>query len=173
MMSKIGGSRGMDYFFEDYHFCITLTVLGAAVDVRLDIHDLSLKQRLQTIQMRLDETSAEDALIQAQLRMRQWLRYRQHNKALPSSVADIKALLTDKAEREEHLYQQLVDAESEDARIECFYRMQQSIESTVLRVVRAMARLPARERDQLYEQEPNLVAEMLSYDVGATSQRQR
>lgn len=164
----------MDYFFEDYHFCISLQpqdslTHSATMHITLEIHHLARKQHLQTIQFELENTSAAEALIAAQRRMRQWLRYRQPTTPQPSTLADVQSLLRDKTLREEALYQQLMDADSEDARIECFYRMKQAMEQDTLRLVRTMSRLHARERDALFEQEPNLVAEMLHYDVDSVT----
>jgi cob(I)alamin adenosyltransferase len=155
----------MDYFFEDYHFCIDLQQQADAVEIRLDIHNVKHKQKLQTLQWRIEQASLADALTQAQLRMRKWLSYRHNVRISPSSLDEIKQLLADKASVEEQLYQQCVDAVSEDLRIESFYRVQQHVENAVLRLARALARLPEREREHLFEQDANLMADMLTYDV--------
>jgi hypothetical protein len=159
----------VDYFFEDYHFAVDLAVHADAISACIQIHDVKQARRVQTLSLKVEGTNVTQAREKVLLRMREWIRRRRPPRLMPTTVEELQALVQHKSELEEELYQELMDAEGEDYRIECFYRIQRMVETQTLLVARAFTLLPHRERDRFWELDPSLMAELMSYDIQSAS----
>jgi hypothetical protein len=159
----------VDYFFEDYHFAVDLAVHADAISACIQIHDVKQARRLQTLSLKIDGTNIVVAREKVLLRMREWIRRRSPPRSTPTTVEDLQAIVQRKAELEEDLYQALIDAQSEDYRIECFYRIQRTVEAQTLLVAQALHLLPHRERDRFWALDPSLMAELMRYDIQSSS----
>lgn len=155
----------MDYFFEDYHFAVDLAVHTDAISACIQIHDVRQSRCVQTLSLKIEGTNLTQAREKVLLRLREWIRRRNPPRLAPTTVEAVQTLVQRKNELEEELYQALIDAKTEDARIECFYRMQRTVEAQTLLIVRAFSLLPHRERDRFWTLDPSVMEDLMGYEI--------